>query len=192
MIWQRISKGDRRAREMADAHYTRQRPGTPSWTRPGYNHVLWADGYGWRALWCWWRPKWEAGIPGTERKDHLRVIECTLFRIDGRAPILASDLIRAAVQSLCTEDARRDLHIESAGEISGLITGVSTGKTQSRRSRRYEAGRCYRAAGWEPMSKSSARADVWLWHPYPAEVVREDPIVIDVEWRPADAPDGGE
>ncbi len=167
--WVRIHKGDHRGRELADDHYTRQTPGAALWTRPGYSFCLLHKSRNVTALWCWWRPKWEHGTPGTERKDGLRVIECTMFRRVGHPDVIprASELILAAEQALLWPEAQADLHIEAAGGIASLITGVSTKKTGRARAPRFPAGRCYRAAGWVDMDKSSLRADVWLTKPYP-------------------------
>jgi len=173
--WARITKGDSRGRELADRHYTRQTPGNPRWTRPGYNHVLFAEFGGGLALWCWWRPKWEDGRPGTSRKDGLRALECTMFRREGRTPV-ASELIRAAVAALDTEAAARDLHLSAAGAIEMLLTGVNARATRRRRGRRSRPGECYLRAGWRVLpGKKSARADVWLYLPWgnPLDTARE-------------------
>jgi hypothetical protein len=164
MMWTRTHKGDARCRAMADQHYTRQNPGHPMWTRPGYNAVMITPCAA--AVWCWWRPKWEHGTPGTQRKDGLRAIECTLFRRMPPAP-LASSLIAAAVEYMSGSDAAADLHIDAAGPVHVLITGVSTAKTAGGRSPRSEPGACYRHAGWRPFAKRGGRADVWLYHPFP-------------------------
>ena len=160
MPWQRIHKGDTRGREMADLHYTRQTPGHPMWTRPGYNHCLLAEFPQGRALFVWWRPKWEDGRPGTSRKDGLRVIECTIFRIEGVTP-LASELIHGAVEALAQWEACEDLKLDCAGAVEGLITGVGASQTVRRRSRRSQPGVCFQHAGWERFDKRAGKADVW-------------------------------
>lgn len=161
--WERVHKGDDRARRLADDHYTRQSPGHPMWTRPGYNHVLFCETG--PAVFCWWRPKWEHGTPGTSRKDGLRVIECTMFRRVGDAPV-ASVLILAAVVALSSADAAKDLRLDTAGPIDMLITGVNGPKTRRGRSPHHKPGRCYRAAGWRELDKSTRRAPTWLWFPW--------------------------
>lgn len=156
--WQATHKGDVRAREMADRHYTRQSVGHPMWTRPGYNFVLFAPGGSLgNALWCWWRPKWEAG---QERFDKLRTIECTMFRNEG--PWRSSDLIVAAVAALETEEARTALALDAAGPVAMLVTGIGSKQTARRRSKRALPGACYRAAGWVDLEHKKGRADVWL------------------------------
>lgn len=157
--WTRVDKGDVRCRKLADRHYSRQTPGHPMWTRPGYNFVLYAVDEKGEASFCWWRPKWEAGI---ERKDGLRVIECTIFR--NESSTVSSLLIRQAVEQLATSQARADLAINAID--FPLITGISTEKTARGRSRRSLPGQCFRRAGWHEFTKGkTGRADVWLVAP---------------------------
>ncbi|HYV99671.1 MAG TPA: hypothetical protein VE967_19585 [Gemmatimonadaceae bacterium] len=162
--WRRVHKGDVRCRVLADKHYTRQSPGHPMWTRPGYNFVLYANDLVGDAVFCWWRPKWEAG---QERKDRLHVIECTIFRRE-QLPWVASDLIRAAVAALDTPEAAADLRYASMGLIDCLITGVGSKATARLRGKRSLPGHCFRRAGWRELAKRGGRADVWLWYPAPA------------------------
>lgn len=157
--WVRVDKGNDRCRRLADRHYSRQTIGAPMWTRPGYNFVLYASDERGEASFCWWRPKWEAGI---ERKDGLRVIECTIFR--NESATVSSLLIRQAVEQLETPQARADLALEHVA--FPLITGISTDKTARGRSRRSLPGQCFRRAGWCEFAKASTgRADVWLVAP---------------------------
>lgn len=44
MRWLEVHKGDTRCRLLADGHYSRQTPGAPMFTRPGYSQVLYLDG----------------------------------------------------------------------------------------------------------------------------------------------------
>lgn len=158
MYWQEVHKGDQRARVLADKHYTRQSVGHPMFTRPGFNQVLYYEQRNGRAaVWVWWRPKWESGLIGTERKDKLRAIECTLFRNETRVRSLT--LIREAVTlGLLWEHAR------DVAWPDGFITGVSSVKTSGGRSEKSKAGHCYREAGWVEFSHpgKSRIADVWL------------------------------
>jgi hypothetical protein len=164
--WARVHKGTTKARQLADRHYTRQNPGHPMWTRPGYNYVLLAEYESGSALFCWWRPKWEDGRPGTARRDGLRVLECTMFRREGQTH-QSSYLIRSAVDALQTPYAQRDLKLASAGPIDRLITGVSAKKTSRRRSKRSSPGECFLRAGWAKIeNKKTRRADIWLSYPW--------------------------
>lgn len=159
MRWTVTTKADQRPRLLADRHYTRVKPGHPMWTRPGYVQILYLEQKSGRAAaFCWWRPKWESGIPGTARKDGLRCIECTLFRNESRWR--SSDLIHSAMDSLQTWEHARDVEIPD-----GVITGVSAGKTAQGRAPDHLPGHCFRAAGWEEFDHAAGRADVWLRAP---------------------------
>lgn len=162
--WRCVRKGHDRCRRMADRHYTRQTPGHPQWTRPGFNLVLYASDAHGEACFVWWRPKWESGLVGTERKDRLRVIECTMFRREGLAQ-MSSDLIIAATRALGTKQAESDLRYETMGPVEWLITGIGSNATARGRSRKSRPGECFRRAGWEEFEKRGGRADVWLRHP---------------------------
>lgn len=159
MLWQITHKGDDRCRALADRHYSRQNPGHPMFTRPGFNMVLYfEDSFG-PATWVWFRPKWESGIRGTMRKDGLFAIENTLFRNESN--FLSSTLIQAACSMLRHWDRARDV-----AWPDGAITGIKSSATEKRRSRRALPGKCYREAGWVPFEhRSSDRADVWLKMP---------------------------
>lgn len=149
IVWRETDKGDARCRRLADRHYTRQRPGHPMWTRPGYNMVLYTSDECGEACFAWWRPKWEDGI---ERFDGLRALECTLFR--NETGWLSSSLIEQAVAAVqCWERYEPG---------SSLITGIGSLQTQRRRSRNNRPGHCFRVAGWEDFEHARGRADVWL------------------------------
>lgn len=138
--WMVTHKGDRAGRALADRHYTRQKPGTSSWTRNGQNLVLITPDE--QALWCIHRPK-----PGkSTRMDHLDAWECTMFRNEGGA--LSSVLIRQAVE-VCRMLALGEFGcregVEDWGEVpkDGLITYVNPAKVKSE-----IPGFCFRRAGW--------------------------------------------
>lgn len=158
--WLETDKGDPIGREFADRHYTRISVGHPMWTRPGWSQVLIcqqalrADR---RAVFVWWRPKWEAGLPGTARKDGLKCIECTIFRNETR--YRSSDLILDALACLGSW-----LHARDVAWPDGVITGVNSGKTASGRSAEHEPGHCFREAGFVAFAHPgrNTRADVWL------------------------------
>lgn len=158
MRWVETDKGDPRCRELADRHYTRVSVGHPMWTRPGWNMVLLAEQKnGRRAAFCWWRPKWESGLAGTERKDGLRCIECSLFRNETR--FRSSELIVDAIACLLTW--------QHAGDVrwpDGIITGVNSEKTKGGRAADSAPGKCFIEAGFEPFAHpgKGKRADTWL------------------------------
>jgi hypothetical protein len=154
--WLLTNKGDQQCRILADRHYSRQTPGHPAFTRPGYNMVLWLEGPKGQATWVWFRPKWESGIKGTMRKDGLFAIECTLFR--NESGLLSSDLIIAAESALLTWERAMDVPWPD-----GAITGINCTATQRRRSKHVPPGYCYLMAGWKPFNHNkSNRADEWL------------------------------
>jgi hypothetical protein len=160
-MWIETHKGDSDCRQLADRHYSRQHPGHPMFCRPGYNFVLRAEGPKGLAVWVWFRPKWESGIKGTERKDKLRAIECTLFR--NESGLLSSELIVEATSLLLDWEHARDTEW-----ADGAITGINSSATQKRRSKHSEPGKCYLEAGWEPFDhRKSDRADVWLRFVFP-------------------------
>lgn len=133
MLWLITDKGDPDARRLVDGvgfgkpHYSRQQPGTPSFTRNGQNLVfITADGL---AAWVTFRP-----TPGkAERKDKLDAWECALFRNEG--PHLSSLLIREA----------EELSVALWGQLprDGFITFVRGDKVRST-----NPGCCYKKAGW--------------------------------------------
>jgi hypothetical protein len=156
MRWIETDKGDPRCRELADRHYTRQTVGHPLWTRPGWNQVLYAEQRNGRsASFAWWRPKWESGLKGTERKDGLRAIECAIFRNETR--FRSSDLIDEAMACLMSWPHANDVEWPD-----GIITGVGSKQTSAGRSPDHEPGWCFREAGFVDFPHLSGRADVWL------------------------------
>lgn len=161
MRWRVTDKADQRPRLLADRHYTRVRVGHPMWTRPGWVQILYFEqDNGRAAAWCWWRPKWESGIPGAQRKDGLRCIECTLFRNETR--FRSSELIAEAVEAVSGWEHARDVSWPD-----GLITGVNAAATAAGRAPGNLAGHCFRAAGWQEFRHpgKGKRADVWLRAP---------------------------
>jgi hypothetical protein len=153
MRWVVTNKADQRPRRVADGHYSRQRPGHPMWTRPGWTQILYIrQRNGRQAAWCWWRPKWEAGI---ERKDGLRAIECTIFRNLTR--FRSSDLIDHAVAAVLTWE-----HAKDTSWPDGLITSVNSIATAGGRHVDSLPGHCFRSAGWVEFPHAVGRADVWL------------------------------
>lgn len=173
--WIETDKGDPRGRVLADRHYTRIKVGHPMWTRPGYSQVLIAEQRNGRsAVFVWWRPKWESGIPGTNRKDNLRCIECTIFRNETR--FRSSDLIVDAIGCLLSWK-----HANDVDYPDGIITGVNSEATRHGRSSESLPGACFRHAGFSPFFHPGRgkRADVWLR--FTADL--PDPIVPGISER---------
>lgn len=82
--WTRSSMNDKKAIELADRHYSRQKIGTPQFTPPGRKLILVMN----NAVW--------ASVFSKFRKDNLSDgIHCTIFRNESK--ILSSLLIKEAV-----------------------------------------------------------------------------------------------
>lgn len=151
--WREVRKGHHRLIELADHHYTRQKPGTPSCTRPGSNFcLLLSDG---AAAWVVWRP-----IPEVGRMDNLEAWECTLFRNESAR--LSSALIEEATA----------LTFRAWGwpPRDGLITAVGVEQTAKRRGKRNPPGYCFLCAGWLPIPRVSDKA--WFIAPHPRRTER--------------------
>jgi hypothetical protein len=158
-MWIEVHKGHPIGRELADRHYSRQTPGAAMYTRPGFNQVLLYEDKKGAAVFVWWRPKWEDPRPGTDRKDGLRAIECTLFR--NESSVLSSEMIKAAAEEVIGWE-----HALDTEWPDGLITGVSSKATSKHRGRNNKPGHCFRMAGWIEISgKRTKRADTWLTFP---------------------------
>ena len=155
-VWRPVPKAHPVLVALADRHYTRQRPGTRQFCRPGVNFtLLLSDG---SAGWAVWRP-----IPQLGRMDCLEAWECTFFRNEGAR--LSSELIREATE----------LTFRAWGwpPRDGLITAVGVRETARRRSRRNPPGTCFLAAQWSLRSARPGR--VWVNAPGPAQWLRTRP-----------------
>jgi hypothetical protein len=147
-VWRPVQKANPCLVALADRHYTRQKPGTPQFCRPGMNFaLLLSDG---SAGWVTWRP-----IPQLGRMDGLEAWECTFFRNEGSRT--SSELVREAT----------DLTYRAWGwpPRDGLITAVGIEQTARRRSRKHPPGWCFICAGWRPVTERDGKA--WLIAPPP-------------------------
>ena len=129
--WIVTNKGDQDCRRLADRHYTRQKVGSPQFTRPGRNLVLRTEAAD--AVWVTW-----SGI----RDDGVEAWECTLFRNESEH--LSSELIREAVAITLRE--------WGAPPPDGIITYVNQSKVRSA-----NPGFCYLKAGWTKAGVSKRR-----------------------------------
>lgn len=77
--WRLARKGDRRAVELADGHYSRRKVGSPQFMPPGQTIVLLTRNLD--ALWGWWRPHPASGIVAMNGFDGWT---CSIFRNVGR------------------------------------------------------------------------------------------------------------
>ena len=131
MIWTRSHRADPNARQLADRHYNRQKPGTPQFVPPGRCLVLFAETETGKAFWI---TSW----PFAEYVKHewAGAWVCSAFRNEGAG--LSSDLIRQAL-------AATVYHFGSAPDL-GMVTFVDAKKVRRKR----DFGRCYIKAGFEP------------------------------------------
>lgn len=90
MKWQLSHRADPKARELADRHYNRQKPGTPQFVPPGRCLVLYTQTDTGKAFWV---TSW----PFAEYVKHqwAGAWVCSAFRNEGAG--VASELIREAV-----------------------------------------------------------------------------------------------
>lgn len=90
MIWETSWKADPRAREVADRHYNRQKPGTSQFVPPGRALVLYAETETGRAFWI-------TSYPYAQYVRHAwaGAWVCSAFRNEGAG--VASEMIREAV-----------------------------------------------------------------------------------------------
>lgn len=124
-MWMLAHRFTPRAVRLADRHYSRQKPGTPQFVRPGSNVVLVTkDG---AAVWASVRQKYvDHAWPGAW--------ECVIFRNEGGG--LSSVLIREAVA------ATRFMWGDPLGV--GMLTFVDPSKVRHKR----DPGRCFLRAGF--------------------------------------------
>ncbi len=133
-MWLITDKGDPDALALVDGvsinaapHYSRQQPGTRSFTRNGQNLVFITPDR--LAVWVTFRP-----TPGkATRTDKLDAWENALFRNEG--PYLSSDMIREAVAL--------SYALWTPQPVDGFITYIKPGATKCE-----IPGYCYRRAGW--------------------------------------------
>ena len=90
MIWELSNRADPKAREIADRHYNRQKPGTPQFVPPGRCLVLYCKTASGRALWV-------TSYPYAEYVHHAwaGAWVCSTFRNEGAG--IASEMIKDAV-----------------------------------------------------------------------------------------------
>lgn len=129
MIWALSHRADKRALPLADAHYTRQKIGSPQFVQPGRCLVLLTPDAD--ALWV-------TVFPYAQYVKHAwpTAWQCSMFR--NESPHLASKMIREAVA--CTR-----WKYGEPPEI-GMLTFVDARKVRPKR----DPGYCYLMAGFEP------------------------------------------
>lgn len=137
MIWSLSNGSDPRARELADRHYSRQKPGTDQFVPPGRCVVLYATTATGRAYWVtsWpfaeyvmhqWRGAWM----------------CSAFRNESAG--LASEMIRQAVAATRA--------VFGDPPALGMVTFVDPRCVRPKR----DPGRCFIRAGFRPCGATKA------------------------------------
>jgi len=137
--WQLSWRADPQSVKVADRHYNRQKIGSPQFVPPGSCLVfVTADR---RALWV-------SSLPKAEFVKHAwpGAIINSLFRREG-GPILASDLIRAAVAATRAEWEPPPL---------GMVSFVDRSKVRST-----NPGYCYRMAGFKRVGRTKGGLLAW-------------------------------
>jgi len=134
MIWERVTKFDRRACALADRHYSRRKIGAPQFMPPGETIVLLSHDA--RAVWGWWRPHPSSGLKAMNGLDGWT---CTIFR--NESSTLSSLMVIAAEEFL--------LSLRVTIGPDGLLTYVWDSKVQSS-----NPGYCFKIAGWQAVGRS--------------------------------------
>ncbi len=127
MNWIVTHQYDSRLVHMADRHYSRQKPGTPTCTPPGRKLLLITEDAS---------AVWVTSWPFAEyvRREYADAWICTLFR--NESIILSSELILEAVAVTRWK--------YGTPPASGMITMIDAGKIKSA-----NPGYCYKIAGFQ-------------------------------------------
>jgi hypothetical protein len=152
MRWQFSHRADNRARQLADRHYNRQKPGTPQFVPPGRCLVLLSDDA---------KAFWVTSWPFAQYVKHAwaGAWVCSAFRNEGDGT--ASDLIREAVA------ATRFYYGDAPPE--GMITFVDPRKVKPTVRRGVEFwGYSYWKAGFKAVGKS--KGGLWCFHMAPGDM----------------------
>lgn len=136
MRWRLSHRADPAAAQLADRHYSRQKPGSPQFVPPGRCLVLVAGVAPIRALWV---TSW----PLAEYTKHqwAGAWVCSLFRNEGAG--LSSELIAEAVAVTRWYQQREPNWRADPVPEQGIVTFVKPGEIRSR-----NPGYCYKRAGW--------------------------------------------
>lgn len=140
MIWQKSNRADPKAREIADRHYNRQKPGSPQFVPPGRCLVLYAETATGKALWV---TSW----PYAQYVKHqwAGAWICSAFRNEGAG--IASELIREAV-------AATRAYYGDPPEL-GMVTFIDPKKVKPTMTHGVPTwGRTYELAGFEHVGKT--------------------------------------
>ena len=140
MIWHLSNRADPRARDIADRHYNRQKPGTPQFVPPGRCCVLYTETDSGKALWV-------TSYPFAEYVKHqwAGAWICSAFRNEGAGT--ASEMIREAV-------AATRAFFGEPPEL-GMMTFINTKKVRpTKRHGKDTWGLTYEKAGFHLVGKT--------------------------------------
>lgn len=146
--WRLSDRADPAALSLADAHYNRQKVGSPQFVPPGRCVVLLAD----RALWV---TSW----PFAEYVKHAWAGAWVNSCFRREAGPLASDLIAFAVAVTRAIWEPPPL---------GIVSFIDASKTRKKR----DPGRCYRKAGWTHVGFTAG--GLWVYQQRPEEMPAPD------------------
>ncbi len=138
--WTISHRSDPRARELADRHYNRQKPGSPGFVPPGRCLVLFAETEAGKAFWV-------TSYPFAQYVKHrwAGAWMCSAFRNEGAG--LASDLIREAV--LLTREKY------GTPPPQGMVTFIDRSKVRPTMVRGTQTwGFCYKKAGFKEVGET--------------------------------------
>lgn len=138
MIWRQVSRAHRGAADIAERHYSRQKPGTPQFMPTGRALVLFADTPAGKAV---WGTSW----PFAEHVKHewAGAWICSIFR--NESGNRASDMIRQAVA------ATRAFYGDPPAH--GMVTFVREDAVRDKR----DPGHCFIIAGFRPVGRTVER-----------------------------------
>lgn len=132
-LWRQLHRADPEARDVADRHYNRQKPGTPQFVPPGRCMVLKRKG-------CFWI----TSFPFARYVKHewAGAWVCTAFRRE-RGP-LASELIKEAVALTVQYHFDKPSWAVDPLPHLGMITFIDERKVREKA----DFGRCYLMVGF--------------------------------------------
>lgn len=133
VTWELSNRFDKRCLPMADRHYSRQKPGTSQFVKPGRCLVLWQH-------LAYWVTSWP--FPEYTKHAWAGAWECSAFRNEGAG--LSSELILEAVA------ATRWRYGDPPA--LGMVTFVDEGKIKRKR----DPGRCFLKAGFKRVGKTGS------------------------------------
>lgn len=140
MIWELSNRADPKARELADRHYNRQKPGTPQFVPPGRCLVLYAETATGKAFWV---TSWP--YPQYVKHEWAGAWICSAFRNEGAG--IASELIREAVAATVS--------YFGTPPPQGFITFVDRKKVKPTMVHGKPTwGRTYELAGFKPVGET--------------------------------------